>query len=390
LLEKKNLDNFRLNGHDLLKIRSLHGVFEFNVQRFHNKITKEYKSYFDFTNQFQDGYISERLKEYSSWLATKTSYSNAEEILYRNTGHSLISDQKIEQIVISKAMDISQKEALLNIEHQIDLHEIKVQTNIEIYNKEEKEILLFEDGILVRGQKTHREIQKPNTEELERKKIWHQTDAFMLECDDGRYRYIIGGLESETKPEQSLINNVKRAITEEYNKKDVSLKIVSITNGAKSIRKDMLLIFGIMIIIILDWYHLRKKVKELMSMIACNKEEKQKHINYIRKHCWEGEVDKAILYLNTCVKTKNELKLKELIGYLEKHKSEIINYKKRKECGKPIGSGRMECGVNQIVGDRQKNKGMSWSKKGSKALAILKVQQLNNKWDELWHLKKVA
>jgi len=33
---------------------------------------------------------------------------------------------------------------------------------------------------------------------------------------------------------------------------------------------------------------------------------------------------------------------------------------------------------------------MSWSKKGSKALAILKVQQLNNKWDELWSFRMAA
>jgi len=43
-----------------------------------------------------------------------------------------------------------------------------------------------------------------------------------------------------------------------------------------------------------------------------------------------------------------------------------------------VGSGRMESGVNQTVGRRQKNKGMTWSKIGSRALAILKVKQLNN------------
>jgi len=374
----------------VVKIRSLHGHISFAVQKFHNKFSEQYKSYFDYTEQFEADYISERLKEYSCWLACSNSYSRAEDILYRHTGKQLISDQKIEQIVISKAKEISQKEALLNAEQQTNTMKIKVQNTVDLYNKEEKEILLFEDGILVKGQKSKRDTEKTNLERMETKRVWHQTDACMLECEDGTYRYIIDGLDSDVQPAQSFVNNVKRTINEEYGNLKEPLKIVSITDGAKTIRKDMLLIFGIVIVIILDWYHLRKKVKELMSMIARNKEEKQKHIDYIRKHCWEGEVDKAIVYLKTEVKAKNELKLNELIGYLEKHKSEIINYKKRKQCGKRIGSGRMECGVNQVVGIRQKNKGMSWSKKGSKALAILKVQQLNNKWDELWSFRMAA
>jgi len=212
----------------------------------------------------------------------------------------------------------------------------------------------------------------------------------MLEKEDGSYSYIIGGLNSEDNNNRSLANTVKRVFQEEYGQQKEKINIVSITDGAKSIRKDLLLIFGVVIIIILDWYHLSKKVKELMCMIAMNKSDKQLHLKYILKHCWEGEVEKAIVYLKIKVKTKNDSKHKELIGYLEKHKNEIINYKKRKETGKCIGSGRMECGVNQIVGRRQKNKGMSWSKKGNKALAILQVQKLNKNWNELWCFNNVA
>jgi len=364
----------------------MHGEILFPVQTFFNPQTKEYINYFGLTNQFTESYISERLQEYSAWLACRSSYTKAESILYRNTGNHLISDQKIQQIVIHKATEISKKEAELNISAQTQTMVLNVQTQINLYEKQEKEIIVLEDGIQVVGQKDKRKSIKDKLELPEYKRVWRQTDACMLECKNGTYRYLIGGLESNTQPAQSLVDNVKRAINEEYGYENEPLRVVGITDGAKDIRMDFLSIFGITIIIILDWYHLGKKIKDLMSMIACNKADKQIYVNYVRKHCWEGEVDKAIVYLQTNVKTKNEVKLNELIGYLEKHKSEIINYKKRKKCGKPIGSGRMECGVNQIVGDRQKNKKMSWSQKGSKALAILEVQQLNNKWDELWNL----
>jgi hypothetical protein len=61
-----------------------------------------------------------------------------------------------------------------------------------------------------------------------------------------------------------------------------------------------------------------------------------------------------------------------------KHHDEIINYQQRKKIGKPIGSGRGEKANDLIVAHRQKKKGMRWAKMGSRALAILRVEQLNH------------
>ena len=48
------------------------------------------------------------------------------------------------------------------------------------------------------------------------------------------------------------------------------------------------------------------------------------------------------------------------------------------------GSGRVEKAVDLVIGNRQKRKGMSWSPLGSKALAILKVVELNGEWQQFW------
>ena len=127
-----------------------------------------------------------------------------------------------------------------------------------------------------------------------------------------------------------------------------------------------------------------------MSMIAVNKEEKINHVRELLYYLWRGMVDEAIEYLKKKVTAKNKQKLAELITYLEKHKVEIIDYGKRQKVGKTIGSGRMEKGVDQVIGYRQKKKGMSWSQKGSKSLGILKVAELNNKWEELWFSEYTA
>lgn len=76
-------------------------------------------------------------------------------------------------------------------------------------------------------------------------------------------------------------------------------------------------------------------------------------------------------------------RFKIVAGYLSKHQSEIINYNRRSRAGKTIGSGQVKKGVDLTVGSRQKNRGMSWSPKGSKALCLLKVAELNGQWQQL-------
>ncbi|MDJ0574961.1 MAG: hypothetical protein QNJ65_07315 [Xenococcaceae cyanobacterium MO_234.B1] len=99
--------------------------------------------------------------------------------------------------------------------------------------------------------------------------------------------------------------------------------------------------------VILDWYHLCKKVREFLSMIARNKSEKTDHSKFLFFHLWHGKIKEVLNYLNTAIQVRNQQKLSELITYFTKHKSEIINYDLRRKSGKTIGSGRMEKGVDE-------------------------------------------
>jgi hypothetical protein len=78
------------------------------------------------------------------------------------------------------------------------------------------------------------------------------------------------------------------------------------------------------------------------------------------------------------VSARNQKALAGLIGYLQKHAAEIIDYARRSVCGKRIGSGRMEKAVDQVVGFGQKKKGMSWSAAGSRALALRILESKKN------------
>ncbi|MBF0230659.1 MAG: hypothetical protein HQK63_13915 [Desulfamplus sp.] len=110
---------------------------------------------------------------------------------------------------------------------------------------------------------------------------------------------------------------------------------------------------------------------EFDGMISWNKSEKEIHCDILLKWLWTGQVDDALTYLKS-VTPRNQKKYDELITYLTKHKTEIINYKARKDAGKTIGSGRMEKGVDIVIGRRQKDNGMVGVNREVKLLGYLK------------------
>lgn len=269
----------------------------------------------------------------------------------------------------------------------------KVNPEVNIYEPKNKEILYYDDGIQVKGQKESRRKNgdKSSINDIETSKVQNRlsvhTNVIMLEKKGGDYKYIASGIDNVGNEVIPIEAVAKSEIINEYGCKNKELNIVCITDGASNIRHRIEITFGMVITIILDWYHLCEKIRKHMSMIAINKEEKRIHLRYLFYNLWRGMVNEALIYLKNDVKSKNKEKLLDLISYIEKHKNEIINYKKRKESGKVIGSGRIEKGVDQVVGIRQKKKGMSWTKAGSKGLAILKVAERNGSWKELWFPK---
>ena len=177
---------------------------------------------------------------------------------------------------------------------------------------------------------------------------------------------------------------IKSQIKAHYYNDNSPLPIVAITDGASSIRKRLNKLNNQGVTVILDWYHLCKKIREFLSMIARNKSERINQSKFLFFHLWRGKIEEVLNYLTTEIKARNQQKLSELITYLTKHKSEIINYELRSKSGKSIGSGRMEKGVDLVIGNRQKHKGMSWRQLGSRALGILKVLEFNGQWQQIW------
>lgn len=388
-------------------IKTLHGRIHFKVQRFIDttKSADQEQSYFDLTAQFPEVYITPRLQELTAHYSTLLSYKEVDHLIVRMTGERQISDQKAWQIVNDKAAEISQSwqiktEKTLN-DPQWSFPEI--QGNLDIYDPTSREVLVLEDAIQVRGQKENRvrkssvkegqvddSVENPPKAVKKEKSPAVFTNIAMLQKKNQEFEFIVAPIDEKGQETISLSDMIKARVIEEYHAEEKPLPIVAITDGAKIIRQHLYAVFGVVLIIILDWYHLGKKVRELMSMIAQSKEEKAIHLKFIFQHLWVGEVSTVIHYLETEVKPKNTEKHRELMNYLDKHRNEIIDYRRRKKAGKMIGSGYIEKGCDQVIGHRQKKKGMTWRQAGSRSLGILRVAELNHEWNHLWFPDEAA
>jgi hypothetical protein len=374
-----------LNGRQRVIVKGLHGKVAFEVQRLIERETGARTTYFEITGQFQQGYRTPGLEELAAYYSNRMSYEEVEALVARFGGEQLLSDQRIEQLVIDKAVAVSQRWAQA-LEEAKPAPPLNVNPTVDVYAAEGVEVRMLEDGIGVKAQKDRRVRAKAQdaatAQSAAAKRV--STDVLMLERRDGGYQYFCAGMDQHGQTLISLEEQVRSVLQSEYRELEGALNVVSISDGARARRKSLQTICGTLPTVMLDWYPLHKKTAELLSMIALNKADKDRHLQVLSQQLWAGQVEPALAYLRTAVAVRNPDKHAELIGYLDKHRHEIIDYGRRQATGKPIGSGRMEKGVDQVIGHRQKKKGMAWSAKGSKALAILKVVELNDQWQQLW------
>lgn len=141
--------------------------------------------------------------------------------------------------------------------------------------------------------------------------------------------------------------------------------------------------------VILDWYHLKKKCRELLSMASKGSQIRHAILEELMPLLWHGLVDQAIDYLSHLAtdQIKNDDELKHLMSYLEKNRGMIPVYAVRRELGLRNSSNRGEKANDLLVAARQKHNGMSWSKSGSVALAYVTALKKNQTY-KTWFRKR--
>lgn len=135
--------------------------------------------------------------------------------------------------------------------------------------------------------------------------------------------------------------------------------------------------------IILDWLHLKKKCNEFLSMcLKGSKEEKSQIKQHFVSILWTGRIQKAIQYLDSLklANIKNANMVMLLKDYLTRKSPNVPCYALRRELNLRTSSNRVEKANDIVVATRQKHNGMSWSKAGSGALAIMTAARVNGEF----------
>jgi hypothetical protein len=166
--------------------------------------------------------------------------------------------------------------------------------------------------------------------------------------------------------------------------------LVFFTDGARDLRSAIQSVFQfIPFKIILDWYHLEKKCKDLLSMAINGKQIKNQILTELLAWLWLGKVERAIKLLREVSQEsiKNQKELSNLTNYLERNSSCIPCYALRNKLGLRTSSNPVEKANDLLVSHRQKQNGMSWSPDGSTSLATL-TALCRNCEDHQWLLNQ--
>ncbi len=252
------------NGTNVVKIKTIHGQFDFRLQKY--LVKGKSCNYFDLTSQLTRGNISNGLQELVAYYSNRLSYQEVEDLVERISGEKLLSDQKIWEIVVNKAGEISRKwqQEIQEIQQGIK-SESQIAPTVDIYDPLAQEILLFDDGIGVKKQKENRSknqeviIGEADESGQKQKRKTVITDVVLLQTPKGSFEYLTSPIDNQGQPLIPLEEIIKCKLNYYYQKDNFPLPIVAITDGASNIRKQLHSLNEQGITLILDWYHLCKK-----------------------------------------------------------------------------------------------------------------------------------
>ena len=166
-----------------------------------------------------------------------------------------------------------------------------------------------------------------------------------------------------------------------------------LTDGQKTLQAAILCAFSWWgnVQLILDWYHLEKRCKEVLSLAMKGREIRNATLEKLRPLLWHGLTDQAIQFLRAldAEQVKKEEAREELIGYLTRCQPYIPCYAVRQKLGLRNSSNRGEKANDLVVSERQKHNGMSWSPDGSVGLAAV-TALVRNQGQNTWFDQKTV
>jgi len=241
------------------------------------------------------------------------------------------------------------------------------------YESAENAVNISIDDVFTKRQSEMR----PKDESKEQAKRVSNT---VIHVQRGEHKHIVNA--------ESIPSAIKLLIGLLLNSDLLSKQLVFFTDGARDIHSWVIKLFSFTNYkIVLDWYHLRKKCQEQLSMILNGSKVRNEFLEKLLPYLWFGNVNGAIKVLKELnpKQIRNQELLVKLIEYLGRVQNYIPNYALRKELGLRNSSNLGEKSNDLLVASRQKHNGMSWSDDGSLAFATVAAVCFNNELQQYIH-----
>jgi hypothetical protein len=261
--------------------------------------------------------VSVGLEEFGLYYCNRLSFQEVAALIRRTSGQSLVCEQTLWNWVQHKAAQLDTHLAT-NVAAASELPAPALAEKGDIYEKDAEEVLVLTDGIGVNAQKPLRD--KPGAERTGKAAKRHDTAVMLLQGQDGTFPYLCGSSEQRV----SLCAVAQAPLRREWGERHTPLPVVALTDGARAIRQDLATLFGSCVRVILDWYHLAKRVYEPLSMCAHSRAEREGWEQSLLGFLGRGQVAEAWSFLASLA-VRNPKALSELVGYLQKHAEEIID-----------------------------------------------------------------
>lgn len=254
----------------------------------------------------------------------------------------------------------------------------QIKHNPVVYENPEETVNISVDDVGAKKQKEHRDPQAKGQRPAAETKYVHTTVAHI---EHGGNSYTLAG--------GSVVGVLRLVIAFVLHNGLLKYRLQFFVDGPRTLQAAILhaLAWVSNLGLILDWYHLEEKCQMQLSLAMKGRAIRNQVLKQVTHWLWYGGCDRAIAGLHQVdpAHIKNKKEFDKLIGYIERNKPYIPCYAVRKHLGLRNSSNRGEKMNDLVVSERQKHQGMSWSRSGSVALAVLtalKINQEHPQWFE--------
>ena len=144
---------------------------------------------------------------------------------------------------------------------------------------------------------------------------------------------------------------------------------------------------------IVDLYHARQHLWELVGKLHPNEEARQKA--WMRRHqkqlLDQGKIEKLVAAITSLHSANPEVaeKIRLEADYFRRN-AERMRYPKFRGQHLFVGSGVIEAGCKAVIGARLKQSGMFWTLRGANAILALRCRHLNGRFEDYWEARRAA